>query len=419
MMKRIFLLIIFVVASLNLRAEEVESTEVKEEPKYKFDLYGFVRTDFFYNSRDCVAGVNDVFYLYPQPESLDANGEDLNAYSSSGFFAFVTRLGLNITGPKIFKAESKAKIEVDFGGYSDMNTLLRIRQAYMNLEWDGGSALTLGQTWHPLFGEVSPQMLNLATGAPFQPFSRTPQINYNYKTDSGVKFIAAALWQLQYTSYGPDDKSLSYQAHSGIPEFYLGVDYSSNGWLFGAGVDMTNIQPRTESTVASGDTYKVNELRSATSGEVHMLYSNDMWRFAAKSLYASDLSHTTMLGGYGITSIDPVTGEQEYAPMHNSTTWVNLTYGKVWSPSLFVGYTKNLGSYKEFVSDTLYGSGTNIDQLLGCNISMSYNYKSSWRIGVEYSLTGAWYGDANSYGVVENSQSVYNHRVVSVVMFMF
>ena len=78
----------------------------------------------------------------------------------------------DVTGPDIGKARSSAKIETDFGGFSGSNTMLRIRQAYVNLDW-GKSAVLVGITWHPLFGAVMPDVLNLSTGAPFQPFNRS------------------------------------------------------------------------------------------------------------------------------------------------------------------------------------------------------------------------------------------------------
>ena len=58
-------------------------------------------------------------------------------------------LGLDVTGPDIGKGRSSAKIETDFGGFSGGHTMLRIRQAYVNLDW-GKSAVLVGITWHPL-----------------------------------------------------------------------------------------------------------------------------------------------------------------------------------------------------------------------------------------------------------------------------
>lgn len=410
LLKRAAILSCALLSSVTIQAQE------SEDSKYKFDVYGFVRTDFYYNSRDCVAGVNDIFNLYPMDIELDALGEDLNGYSSSGFFAFITRLGVDITGPNIGKATSVAKIEVDFGGYSSQNTILRIRQANIALNWESGSGLVLGQTWHPLYGEVFPLTTNITMGAPFQPFTRTPQICYSYKTQSGIKFIAAALWQLQYLSNGPNGKSIEYQVNSGIPEFFLGANYYRGNWLLGFGADMINIQPRTESTM-NGETYRVEELLSAVSAEAHMRYKSKKWYVAAKTIYASALDYATMLGGYGVTDIDSTTGAQSYAPIHNSSTWFNISYGDKWIPSLFVGYTKNLGANQEIVGD-IYGSGTDIDQLVGCQVGLKYR-RPHWSCSIEYSSTGAWYGDINSMGRVENTHSVFNNRIVSEVSFLF
>ena len=46
-------------------------------------IYGHVRTDFFYNSRDNVQSVDGLFYSYPKDEVLDANGNDINGSDNS------------------------------------------------------------------------------------------------------------------------------------------------------------------------------------------------------------------------------------------------------------------------------------------------------------------------------------------------
>ena len=133
---------------------------------FSYKFYGRVRTDVFYNSRHNVESVEGAFFMYPKDVQLDANGEDLNTVSNSGDFIFCTRLGLDITGPMLFNAKTTAKIETDFGGFSTSVlgnfTTLRIRHAYVNLDW-GRSSLLVGQTWHPLFGEVLPSIVNLNT----------------------------------------------------------------------------------------------------------------------------------------------------------------------------------------------------------------------------------------------------------------
>ena len=97
---------------------------------------------------------------------------------------------------------------------------------------------------------------------------------------------------------------------------------------------------------------------TAFSYEAHLKYSGRNYTFAAKTLMASALDHTALLGGYGVSSVDSRTGEQGYTPFRHSTTWVNFAYGTKWRPGVFVGYTKNLGTGKSLVSaDKVYGMG--------------------------------------------------------------
>lgn len=197
------------------------------------------------------------------------------------------------------------------------------------------------------------------------------------------------------------------------------MDYYNGSWQLGGGVDLVTISPRTESQY-NGETYKVDETISALSVEVHLRYHNKMLNIGAKSILASALDHTTMFGGYGATGENSITGERRYTPLRNTTTWLNVTYGNKWKPCIFVGYTKNLGSSESLLStDTIYGRGTNIDQLTGVNLNMTYNIPN-FSVGVEYSATTAWYGDVNlKNGQVENTHSITNNRIVGIVTYFF
>ena len=295
--------------------------------------------------------------------------------------------------------------------------MLRIRQAYVNLDW-GKSAVLVGQTWHPLFGDVSPQMLNLSTGAPFQPFNRSPQIRYRYTSGKGLQLTGAVLWQLQYLSAGPNGKSEEYIKNSCIPEVYVSADYKVDGLIAGVGMEVLSLKPRQQTTV-DDRVYKVNERVTSLSFEAYAKYMTQDWVIAGKTLLASNLTQACMLGGYAVTSVDPRTGEQEYTPYRHSMTWLNIVYGKKWKPGIFVGYAKNLGTSDELVSEKLYGTGTNLDKLVTAGAELTYNVPH-WKFGVEYTLSSAWYGKLDkSDGKIIDTHSVSNNRIVAVAMFMF
>lgn len=392
-----------------------------QKKNFSYSFYGFVRGDLFYNTRANMAPVDGNFYLYPLDQELDADGKDINASPNGSFYTFTTRFGIDMKGPKIGKAESRAKVEVDFGGFSSSNTLLRIRQAYVALDWEKTSLL-IGQAWHPLFGSVVPDVLNLSTGAPFQPFNREPQITFTWH-NGGFDVLFSTLWQLQYLSSGPNGASEEYMKNSCLPELYAGVDYKYKNLIIGAGLHAISLKPRIYSTVTNemGEElrFKVNERMTAFSCEAHMEYKYNKWRVAAKTLLASCLDHTALIGGYGISRIDPYTGEQEYSPIHHSTSWINFTYGNRWKAHFFAGFTKRLGSSKALVSDVQYGMGLDIDRLCSFNFAFSYNLPH-WQIGLEYVPTIAYYGDTDlSNGRIVGIHDVTNHRILGLVMYYF
>ena len=117
------------------------------------------------------------------------------------------------------------------------------------------------------------------------------------------------------------------------------------------------------------------------------------------------------------TSTDARTGEQEYSPNRNSSSWLNIAYGKKWKPAVFLGYMKNLGTSDEI--SKMYGTGTNVDQLVSTSAELTYNVPH-WKLGVEYNLTSAWYGSMkSSNGKIIDTHSVSNNRLVATVLFMF
>lgn len=413
MKKQILLLAAFAAVSSGVTAQ-------KKDFGYKF--YGQVRTDLFYNSRSNSETVDGLFYMYPNDVAPDANGEDLNAKPDGNFYTLYTRLGLDVTGPMLGKAKTSAKVEVDFRGSGTTYSLFRIRHVYFNLDW-GTSALLVGQTWHPLYGDVAPEILNLNMGAPYQPFSRAPQIRYRFTQKHWV-LTAAAIWQSQYLSVGPSSnqtgntgtqKHQQFIKNSCVPEFYVGADYKSQGLLVGAGVHVSSIAPRKQSEYNDA-VYKVSERITGVSGEAHVKYTYNKLMVAAKTVLSSNLTQTSTIGGYGITSVDTRTGEQEYTPLRVSHTWLSVMYGKKWRGGIFAGYLKNLGA-KDEVSGIL-GTGTKIDQLGTATAELTYNLPN-WKFGAEYSWTGAAYGTNNAKGRVTDTHLVKNNRIVFTALFQF
>ena len=196
------LLALLVVGSLTIQAQEK-----KEEPKFGINFSGFVKTDIFYDTRQTVNIREGHFLLYPDNIAADAKGKDVNDKSSFNILSIQTRLRGAITGPDAFGAKTSGVIEADFfgnasSGLDDVNGF-RLRHAFVKLNWKT-TELLVGQYWHPMFiAESFPGVISFNTGAPFQPFSRNPQIRFS-KSFGGLKLITCVFAQRDFTNMGPE-----------------------------------------------------------------------------------------------------------------------------------------------------------------------------------------------------------------------
>ncbi len=114
----------------------VATGAMAQKKDFDYKIYGQVRTDLFYNSRNSSETVDGLFYMYPKDIVLDADGKDLNAHANGSFYAIYSRLGLDVQGPMIFnKVKTSAKVEADFRGSGSTLATVRLRHAYFNLDF--------------------------------------------------------------------------------------------------------------------------------------------------------------------------------------------------------------------------------------------------------------------------------------------
>lgn len=401
-------------------------------------LYGFVRNYACFDTRESYTSNSEQFYYMPKNEVLDANGKDLNEQINMMLLSITTRLGLNITGPEFLGAKTSAKIESDFAGFGTSNTVLRIRQAYAKMDWEKHSLL-VGQAWHPMMGDMMPDVFTLETGAPFTPFSRSPQVRYDYKKKN-FTLTATALYQYQYTSYGPDGASFNYARNAVVPELYFQAMYKNNGFQAGVGVDLLALKPRQSYTLgtplSSGDvatgvdkdgnptyTYKCSEdLVASISPTVFASYKSGNWGIKGRFTYAQNAAHLSMISGYAVTDIKS-NGEQEYGTLNSASGWIDVTYKQPLKKGYltfccFAGYTKNLGCDDEIKGSIYMRGEKNMDYMWRVAPSVLYTH-NSMSIGVEYNPTTVGYGTADSQYKVDNTHAVTNHRICAMLKYNF
>lgn len=404
----------------------------QDKPAIQFKPYGFVRNYISYDSRQCLNLMGETFNIMPLDVLPNEDGsEDLNAVDELSFVAFTTRFGVDINGGLIGSAKSSAKIEADFCGYGANNTLFRIRQAFVRLQWEK-ITLTCGQTWHPMVIQVMPSATGLATGSPFAPFNRSPQLNFSWDAGKGWNFTAAALYQFPNVSVGPDGANYDYSRWSKIPELYASWKRVGDHFTLGVGVDFLSIMPRKSSIairsitddngVSSQQevTVKTNDRVTGISSEIFADYKNGKFNLKGKVIYGENTSHLTMVSGYGATSYDPATGHYEYAPIRSLSSWLNATYGKRVMGGLLLGYSKGLGAKEDFISvDDFWMRGAkNTDYIYRISPSITYTVKNL-ALALELDYTAVGYGDVAINGRTEALRRVDNLRVCTMVKYSF
>ena len=390
----------------------------QEKPSVK--LYGFIRNYACFDTRESLTSNSEQFYYMPKDELLDAAGKDINEQPNMMLLSITTRLGLNVTGPEFLGAKTSAKIESDFAGFGTSNTVLRIRQAYAKMDWEKHNVL-VGQAWHPMMGDMMPDVFSLETGAPFTPFSRTPQVRYNY-VNKGWTLTATALYQYQYTSYGPDGASFNYARNAAVPEMYLQAMYKNGNFMIGAGIDILTLKPR-QSYTLSAETYKCNEnLFTSFSPTIFASYKKGNWGFKSRITYAQNAAHMSMISGYAVTKIKE-NGEQEYGSINSIGGWFDYTYKEQLKKGYltwcwFLGYTKHLGCKDDIVGPIYMRGERNMDRMWRDALSVLYTH-NAMSIGIEWSTTRVAYGKADSRYKVSDTHTVENNRICAMLKYNF
>lgn len=400
-------------------AESVD-TLVNKKPAVRF--YGLVRLYLMADTR----GGN----FFPPSVLTDDFGNDLNDNLNSTMMSGLTTFGVNISGPQLGLMMPEGRIECDFLGNTSADVVMRIRHAYLTLRWlNSPSSVLVGQTWHPFFDDVYPNIMYINDAGAFHPINRSPMIRFRYSRKGWMVSLAAVYQNNTFSSYGPDGRNRNYLARGIVPELYAGISWQNERLFLGAGVSWISIKPRTSASVtaegADGPeeilTRRVNERFSAVT-----LMAQVRWKIAdkltlqAKSLLGSNTGNFSILGGYGVSSEDVSTGVRHYTAPRFTTTWVQGLYSHGrWLTGIFAGYSRNLGTSHARINDTYYGTGENIKQLAGAMLTVSYTI-GPFMVGGEYLYCNARYGDVNpDNGHVFNCSAVANNRILLRTAYSF
>lgn len=404
--------------NVNLFAQKDVPASTQE---FGIKFSGFVKTDFAFDTRQNSTIREDHFLLYPLNESLDKNGKDINDAPTFNILSIQTRLTGKITAPDFLGAKTSGVIEGAFFGAAEGNiNTFRLRHAFLKLEWEN-THLLVGQYWHPMFIEDNfPGVVSFNTGVPFQPFSRNPQIRLTQKIGF-MDIILAACSQRDFQSTALDPTTLKpggtteAARDAVIPDLNLTLKFKFDSHLFGLGGEYKSLKPRNSYKVNDTTIYKSENLVNSYAAMAFAKFIFGDFSMKFEGVYGQNLTNMTMLGGYFVDSLNPVTFEETYTPSNVMSAWAEFSYGKDVEVSVFGGYTMNMGSDKEITSSggTFYGRSSDIESVLRVSPRVIWTVgKVKFAGEVEY--TQAAYGkvDKTDKMKVIDTKSVSNIRIL-------
>lgn len=339
-----------------------------------FDPYGFLKLEYLYDTRQVKQTREGEFLLFPLP---DEAGNDQGSLKGFGIFS---RLGVRLTDlPDAMGATTSGVIETDFFGHANTTiSNLRLRRAFVNLDW-GNRELLVGQEWSPMFTvAVFPQGIATTFGAPFQPFARQPQIRFTWKPEN-FRLIGVTGWQRDAFA---DIGGTKAQFDSELPILHLHAQYLFGNSLIGVGAQQKWARPNLQADrFGSG----------AVQGYLRLIGSGVQFR--AKATYGSNLADHLMLSGYAFEG-GSASSATTFEPLYLISTWAEiLTTTRPVSVGLLAGYTENLGTSDDLANPEAFNFNARTpDMAYQWRVAPRIEYHTGpLRLGFELEVTSAMY----------------------------
>ena len=412
-MKKIYLINVLVISLLLYSAGSLFAQE--ESPKYGINFSGYVKNDFYYDSRQTIDVREGHLLLFPANVLPDEDGKDINSHPSYHFVSIQTRLTGKITAPDAFGAKTSGIIEAEFFG-NTQNTIneFRLRHAFMKLNWTK-TELLMGQYWHPMFvTENFPGTVSINTGIGFQPFSRNTQIRLSYQIGN-IKFIGVCFGERDFpTRDANGSPNVAMVRNSITPHVHFQTQYikkneeNGNEFIAGLGAGYKTVMPQ----IATSENYYSEQTLGSLSAFGYVSLKTKPVTVRFETVYGENMTDVLFFGGFAVLNVlDEIKNELSYASVRNASFWTDIsTNGKIWQAGLFAGYNRNLGTEFKVVEGP-FGLAPNIASLYRMSPRVMWN-SGKVRVAFEVEYTVAMYGDGtyNRYAVPNNPNEVGNLR---------
>ena len=401
------------------------ATAVSKPTTPSVTLYGFVRHDVNYDSRQSVFVREGQLLLYPKDKDM-VGGTDYNKKAQLNMLGILTRVGVKLVGPDVLNAKLTGQIEGDFFGQADVNIgLLRLRHGFAKLDWTK-SSLTIGQTWYQLFiPEVFPGVVNFNTGIPIAPFGWAGQMKYTAQLDKNLAFSFTAYKPREFgvPSVNPLENTNAPSMNATMPQLNAHLQYKSAKFIAGAQLDYSVLNPYTK--YASNGSATVNSINNEkVTGLTFMGYTKlttSKFSLKAQGVIGQNSYQWVMMGGY--YGYKNASGLETYQPASTKSVWIDLAgTGKKVVPGIFYGFSSNDGA--DAGATAAYGraigiSGRGIKNLTRISPRLEFLH-NKLKFGTELEFTTATYGSRSNAGKVIGATDAFtNTRFTFSTIYSF
>lgn len=392
------------------------------EQKTSLTLSGYVRYEAFFDTYESADTRDGEVYLYPLPENLDINGDDINKNFKLNMLGLQARTRLTAVGPNAFGAKVTGVIEGDFLGVSQADSrMLRLRHGFLNLKWEKADLL-MGHTWHPMFvPECFPATISFGAGVPFHALNRAPQVRYTAKLGKTMSVMGALLIHGYHKNVAPTDDAVAQDAqrNSGLPDTQVQLKFKTEKVFASFTAGYKFLTPRLSTT----DTVITNETIGSFNIAANTKLSLGPVTIKVEGIYGQNLTHFVMIGGYGATDDPDLVDDYSYTNINTMSVWSDVAFNTDRIEiAVFGGYSSNLEANGDYYSLKGYTRGENIESIF--RVSPRIVVKSEKvDFGLEYMITGATYGTLDSvnpeYSFTDTQSPTINQRMIFSARYKF
>lgn len=399
----------------------------------KFRWSGFVSLDSFTDSHEVFADRDHLFLFYPRPKEFDSCGTDIYDYWKYTLTAVKTRLRWEAEGPDFKSLAPKMLIEGDFNGTDQANVGgFRLRHAIVTFTGKKDKLL-LGQYWSPVGADdCMPGVVSFNGGAPIDFSVRSPQIRWTHKIGNFELIPCVIMPGQNSRSNGPEGRSAEYLRRAVIPNLHFQLRHVTESHIFAVGVDYKRLVPRVVN-VDGAVKQSVSEWVDGVSFLSYAKFMEPSFTLIMKCFYGQNMEDQNTIGGYAVTSIDPISGHRCYAPLQTVHALLDIgSTDKCLAPGLYVGGVKNIGTRKRIYLNskglprdpagltTFYGRDPfpNVDYVVRVSPRLVWNI-NQFTVACEAEFTRAAFGDLSRKAKIINSVPVNNIRLLVSLMYYF